>query len=148
MAWLQLPPPEVANLGGFGALIRSGLTDPALDVVQDAFTPGRNALFLLVAASYAATQEAGAVAIGLLDERYRLFPDQSHAFIEEAEEFVYRALGREIRIMAPLMKMSKAAVVELARPRGLIGRTYSCHAGGPAPCGRCIACREFEGTEI
>jgi 7-cyano-7-deazaguanine synthase len=148
MAHLGLPKPQIAALSGFGALIRSGLTDPARDVVNSAFTPGRNALFLLIGASYAVTQSAGAVTIGLLDERYRLFPDQSRAFLESAREFLYRALGREIAVVAPLMTMAKADVVRLARERNLLGRTYSCHEGGPEPCGRCIACREFEGTEI
>jgi 7-cyano-7-deazaguanine synthase len=146
MARLGLSDPHIAALAGFGALIPSGLTDPELDVVDDAFTPGRNALFLLVGASYAAICGAGGVAIGLLDERCRLFPDQSRAFLQSAEEFVYRAIGREITLVAPLMHMAKADVVQLARERGLLGQTYSCHEGGPEPCGRCIACREFEGT--
>lgn len=148
LARLHLRAPEVADLAGFGTLIRSGLTDPTLDIVDDAFTPGRNALFLLVGAAYASQVGAGAVAIGLLDERYRLFPDQSRSFIEGAQEFLYRALGQEIVLLAPLMSMSKADVVQLARDRGLLGGTYSCHDGGARPCGRCIACREFEGTGI
>lgn len=148
MARLGLAAPRVATLAGFGALIRSGLTDPALDIVEYAFTPGRNALFLLLGASYAVTVEAQAVAIGLLDERHRLFPDQSRAFLNSAGEFLYRALGREITVMAPLMSMVKADVVHLAKERGFIGGTYSCHQGGAEPCGRCIACREFEGTEF
>jgi 7-cyano-7-deazaguanine synthase len=147
MARLGLPEPQVAALAGFGMLIRSGLTDPMRDVVEDAFTPGRNALFIIVGASYAATRGASAVAIGLLDERYRLFPDQSRVFLESAQEFVYRALGQEVAVVAPLIRMAKANVVELARQRGFFGQTYSCHQGGPEPCGRCIACREFEGTE-
>jgi 7-cyano-7-deazaguanine synthase len=147
MERLGLPEPMVAALGGFGVLIRSGLTDPTLDVVQEAFTPGRNALFLLLGASYALTRGACAVAIGLLDERHRLFPDQSRVFLESAQVFLYRALGQEIAVVAPLMRMTKANVVQLASERGLLGYTYSCHEAGPEPCGRCIACREFEGTE-
>src|SRR3954451_23853635 len=67
LARLGLPEPRVAGLGGYGALIRSGLTDASLDVVDEAFTPGRNALFLLVGAAYAVTVGAEAVALGLLD---------------------------------------------------------------------------------
>ena len=146
MARLGLSEPCVVDLAGFGVLVRSGLTDEKLDVVKDAFTPGRNALFLLIAAAYAVTQQASAVAIGLLDEKYRLFPDQSGAFLESAQEFVSRSLGQDIAIVAPLMSMSKTDVVQLARDRGLLGQIYSCHEGGVEPCGRCIACREFEGT--
>jgi 7-cyano-7-deazaguanine synthase len=90
--------------------VRSGLTDPALDVVEQAFTPGRNALFILVAASYGIQVGADTVAIGLLDERRRLFPDQSRAFLASAEAFLALAFGRDMKILAPLMYMSKADV--------------------------------------
>jgi 7-cyano-7-deazaguanine synthase len=146
MTRLNLPAPRVANLSGFGSLIRSGLTDRSLDVKDDAFTPGRNSLFLLVAGSYAMQVGASAVAIGLLDERFHLFPDQARSFLKATEEFLYSALGYEIAIVAPLMTMSKSDVVLLAKSRN-ISSTYSCHAGEPEPCGRCIACLEFEGTE-
>lgn len=53
MQKLGLPEPEIAGLSGFGRLIRSGLTDPTLHIIDDAFTPGRNMLFLLTAAAYA-----------------------------------------------------------------------------------------------
>lgn len=148
MERLGLPEPRVANLAGYGELIASGLTDPRKDVVADAFTPGRNALFLLVAASYAVTVDAGAVAIGLLDERFRLFPDQSRGFLDESEQFLARSLGRDVQVVAPLMSMSKADVVQLAERMGIRKGTYSCHEGGEKPCGRCIACREYEGTEV
>jgi 7-cyano-7-deazaguanine synthase len=138
--------PTVVDLKGFGAVVRSGLTDSLLDVVEQAFTPGRNALFILVAAAYAMQVGADAVALGLLDERRRLFPDQSRAFLSSAELFLAMAFGRDIKILAPLMHMSKADVVALARSKGIDG-TYSCHRGGAHPCGDCIACREFEGVE-
>src|ERR1039458_4641334 len=68
MADLYLPEPTIADLAGFGALIHSGLTDPKLHIVEDAFTPGRNMLFLLTAAAHAYQVNADAIAIGLLHE--------------------------------------------------------------------------------
>src|SRR5229473_2647140 len=64
----HLPKPIVANIAGFGTLIRSGLTDRKLHVVEDAFTPGRNLLFLLLGAAFAYQTGATGVAIGLLNE--------------------------------------------------------------------------------
>ena len=89
----QLPEPKVARLPGFGALIHSGLTDSYMHLVEDAFTPGRNLLFLLLGASYGYTLGAGAVAIGLLDERTGLFPDQTSRFLENAEALLRECLG-------------------------------------------------------
>ena len=143
LARLDLPAPEVANLNGFGTLIRSGLTDPTLDVVEDAFTPGRNMLFLLVAASYALQLGAEAVSIGLLHEDTSLFPDQTKTFLSDAQAVIQRCMGRDIRIIAPLSTFHKVDVVELAQKKGIIG-TYSCHLGLDEACGTCIACNEFQ----
>jgi 7-cyano-7-deazaguanine synthase len=143
MADLNLPAPTVADLAGFGALIRSGLTDPNLHIIEDAFTPGRNMLFLLTAAAHAYKVSADAIAIGLLHEDTSLFPDQTSAFLHDAESMIQRCMGRAIRVLAPLATFHKPDVVALAREKG-IQNTYSCHMGGEVPCGMCIACNEFK----
>ncbi|TAH33671.1 MAG: 7-cyano-7-deazaguanine synthase [Alphaproteobacteria bacterium] len=143
---LNMPAPIKMNLCGFGEIIQSGLTSPALDIKEDAFTPGRNLLFLLAGSSYAYQVGAGAVAIGLLAEQFSLFPDQRKPFLNQAEETIKIALGRSIAITAPLFDFSKADVVKLAQEKGVAG-TYSCHSGNDTPCGRCISCLEFKLTK-
>lgn len=143
---LGLDDPEVVEIAGFGRLIRSGLTDRSLAIVDDAFTPGRNMLFLLVGAAYAYKLGANAVSMGLLHQDAALFPDQTSAFLEQAEAMLSACMGRGIRVLAPLAAFHKVDVVRLAKEKGIDG-TYSCHAGGPDPCGVCIACREFQFTE-
>lgn len=135
--------PIVADLKGFGELVPSGLTNSNLDVVERAFTPGRNSLFLLSAASYAATIGAETIMIGLLDERFHLFSDQTLDFLEKAQEFLKLATGQTITIKAPLMVFSKQEIIAMSQAKG-IGPTYSCHVGSETPCGVCIACKEFE----
>ncbi|KII15429.1 7-cyano-7-deazaguanine synthase [Phaeobacter sp. S60] len=142
LARLGLPEPKVAELGGFGGLIRSGLTDPSLRVLEDAFTPGRNLLFLLLASSYAIQRGADAVSIGLLHEDASLFPDQTNAFLVQVEALLSVSMGRKIRVIAPLAEFHKIDVVALAQEKGIVG-TYSCHLGNDEACGACIACNEF-----
>ncbi|MEG3639255.1 7-cyano-7-deazaguanine synthase [Magnetococcus sp. PR-3] len=144
---LGLPEPKTAGLGGFGTLIRSGLTDADKHVAEDAFTPGRNLLFLLVGAAWAYQNDAETVAIGLLNEDTSLFPDQTAIFLSRAQDMISFAMGRNIRILAPLSDFHKADVVNLARTKDIEG-TYSCHAGGATPCGACIACQEFPEKEV
>lgn len=146
MLKLGLPIPHVAGLSGFGSLIRSGLTDAGLHAVEDAFTPGRNMLFLLVGAAFAYQVGADAVAVGLLHEDDSLFPDQTLAFLNQAEGVLSTCMGRRIGVLAPLSSFHKRDVVALAKSKGIDG-TYSCHLGGERPCGTCIACREFEFEE-
>jgi 7-cyano-7-deazaguanine synthase len=93
-----LPYPEVMNLSGFGNLISSGLTNPNMNVNEDAFLPGRNLLFLLVGSAYAYQQNSHSVAIGLLSEEHHLFPDQTAEFVKKAQALISFALGREIKI--------------------------------------------------
>ena len=147
MIELNLSEPKVADLSGFGELIRSGLTDPNLHIVEDAFTPGRNMLFLLIAAAYAYQVDADAVSIGLLSESTSLFPDQTAAFLHDAEEMLSRCMGKRIKVLAPLADFHKADVVELAKQKG-IQNSYSCHMGGEEACGSCIACNEYKFGEV
>lgn len=141
-AELGLPSPTKMDLSGFGQVIRSGLTSREMDVKEDAFTPGRNLLFLLMGCSYAHQVGASTVAIGLLSERFSLFPDQRSDFIKQAERAIKMALGRHVVVVMPLSEFSKADVVELAREKGING-TYSCHTGSNRPCGKCISCLEY-----
>lgn len=141
---LGLPFPNRIDLSDFGRIICSGLTSSQKDLKAEAFTPGRNMLFLTIGSAYAYQIGASAVAIGLLSERYSLFPDQRAGFINQMELAVDAALGRAIRIVAPLFDFSKADVLRMADEKGIRG-TYSCHAGTDPPCGACISCLESLG---
>ncbi len=143
----SLPVPRVMHINGYGALLSSGLTDPSKRVFEDAFLPCRNLLFLTVGAAYAYQCNANAVAIGLLDEAYCIFPDQTAEFIRDAESLISKCLGCQIRTIAPLMGFSKADVLQVARQKGITS-TYSCHKGTKQPCGVCVACKEYFGLEV
>lgn len=147
MSRLELPEPEVADLSGFGMLIHSGLTDSKLDIVEDAFTPGRNMLFILMAGAYAYQVGAEAISIGLLNESTSIFPDQTLAFLRDAENIITTCMNRKINVLAPLTEFYKADVVAIAKEKG-IRDTYSCHMGKNEPCGVCIACDEFKFQEV
>lgn len=139
----RLPKPKKLSINGFGKLIHSGLTTKKLRVREDAFLPGRNTLFLLAASSYAYQVQSKNIAIGLLTDKYKLFPDQSYEFIQSAEKFISIELNYEIKILTPLMDFNKAEVIELARSKK-VSKTYSCHSGNPIPCGKCISCIEIK----
>ena len=145
--FLNLPEPKIAEIPGLGKLIPCGLTREDLDVNDAAFMPGRNLYFILLAASYAYQLGANSVAIGLLDEQFSIFPDQTVSFINKAEKIICEILGKKISILTPLMSFSKQEVVNLANEKGIIG-TYSCHVGSDKPCGICIACREYDFQEV
>lgn len=140
---LGLPEPTRMDLSGFGHVIASGLTREQLHVKDDAFTPGRNLMFLLMGGAYACQLGVSSVAIGLLAEKFSLFPDQRLSFLAQAEITIAAAMGRQIKVVTPLIEFGKADVARLAEAKGVAG-TYSCHTGNSEPCRRCIACLEFQ----
>jgi 7-cyano-7-deazaguanine synthase len=137
----NLPAPVIANIDGYGKLISSGLTDIRKNVNEDAFLPGRNLLFLLVGSAYAYQNNCSAVAIALLSEKNCIFPDQTRVFANLAQELISLALGQDIKVITPLIKLSKSEVIQIASKKG-ISNTYSCHLGTEKPCGKCVSCLE------
>jgi 7-cyano-7-deazaguanine synthase len=99
-------------------------------------------MFLLAGSAYAYQVGVSCVSIGLLSEKFSLFPDQTLAFVKRAEDAIEAAMGRRIKVLTPLAELTKADVVRLAEENGVVG-TYSCHTGNAKACGRCIACREY-----
>lgn len=140
----DLPEPEKVDISGYGKLIQSGITSGKRDLRSDAFLPGRNLLFLVVASSYALQKGMRNVAIGLLSEGGHLFPDQTQEFIVNANFAINSALGEPFTIITPLINFNKKDVVNLARKHNLpIKKTYSCHLGKEKYCEKCIACKEI-----
>jgi 7-cyano-7-deazaguanine synthase len=135
--------PVVFDIAGFGSIIKTGLTDASYRVNEDAFTPNRNLLFLTLASSLAFARGVQNVVIGFLSERTAIFPDQSDVFLRTAQFALSESLGINIYVHCPLREFTKADVVQLAQARG-IQSFYSCHLGSDEPCGKCIACLEYE----
>jgi len=144
---LKLGVPEIIDVSGFGKSIGSGITNSKLDINIDAFLPNRNALFLLLASSYAYKKKCSHIAIGLLNEKNSIFPDQTRKFLNEIEILIELSLGKKISILSPFININKTDIISLANKKG-VSETYSCHAGGDEPCGKCISCLEFINSKI
>lgn len=109
-----------------------------------AMVPGRNMILLSMAAGYAASIGADTLIIGACEEDSPGFPDCHPAFIAHAQTALTAALGTSIRVVAPLLRMTKAATIALARtlPGGweALALSWTCYEGGEKPCGACTAC--------
>jgi 7-cyano-7-deazaguanine synthase len=141
-----LPLVKRMDVSGFGKIVPSGITDSAMRINEDAFLPGRNLLLLLCGAAYAYSIQADGVAIGLLDPKDCLFPDQTLDFLSKTEDMIETIMKKRIAVLTPLIEFTKADILSLAKVRGLQD-TYSCHAGGDEPCGKCVACIEIENAK-
>jgi len=112
------------------------------------YVPARNTLLLSLALSWAEPLGAHDLFIGVNAVDYSGYPDCRPAFVEAFERLANLATregveGRRIRVHAPLIGMTKAAIVRLAVELGVdVGRTLSCYdpAADGRPCGACDAC--------
>ncbi len=137
---LGLPTPEIIDVSGLRT-IPSSLTQSNLRIVDDAFFPTRNLMFLVIGAAYGFGKRAEGVAIGLLANP--MFPDQRPEFVRSAQSAIEASLGREMKVLAPFIKLDKRDVIRLARDLNLsLDAVYSCHRGAVPTCGECISCIE------
>jgi 7-cyano-7-deazaguanine synthase len=104
------------------------------------YLPGRNLLLLSKATVFADRHGASAVAMGLLAGNP--FGDATPAFLRQFAACAARALGRSMRILTPLRRLTKAALVR-RHPTLPFHLTCSClQPRGLRHCGRCNKCAE------
>lgn len=108
------------------------------------FVPGRNILFLSLAASRAYVHNCDTIVIGVSQEDFAGYPDCRENFINSMETAICHGLDRQIRIAAPLMHLNKKETVELAlsMPGCMEALSFSttCYNGAVPPCQECNAC--------
>lgn len=109
------------------------------------YVPFRNGLFLASAASIAISKNCGVIYYGAHadDAAGNAYPDCSAVFNNAINTAIYEGSGRQVKVEAPFINMSKAGVVkiglELNVPYEL---TWSCYEGHDKPCGVCGTCRD------
>lgn len=117
--------------------------------VEPTFVPGRNLLFLTLAANRAAVLGITDLFTGLCEEDFGGYFDCRKVFVDA----MATALGEGIwgtpdafTIHTPLMHLNKADSVRLAadvlgdRFDEVMGLTHTCYAGVKGGCGKCHAC--------
>lgn len=119
------------------------------------YVPFRNGLFLSAAASIALSKECSIIYYGAHsdDAAGNAYPDCSDEFNNAMGEAIYIGSGKQLKIVAPFVKWTKAEVVkkglELKVPYEM---TWSCYEGGEKPCGKCGTCidraKAFEANGI
>ena len=120
--------------------VRKGMVPPT-------YVPARNIIFVSFAASFAEAVGARAVFIGANAVDYSGYPDCRPEFFKAFQGALDRGLKagagrRRVRILTPLVDLSKAEIVRLGSRLGVpLGLTWSCYNGGQRPCGVCDSCR-------
>ena len=145
------------DLAAFGG---SALVDAAIDVpkgrsdaeighgIPTTYVPARNTVFLALAMAMAETRGAEAIVLGVNAIDYSGYPDCRPEFLDAFSKLAQLATkagteGKPLEIVAPLIDLSKEAIIRLGLSLGLdYGLTTSCYDPDDAgrPCGRCDSC--------
>jgi 7-cyano-7-deazaguanine synthase len=143
---------DLATFGG-SSLVGEGEIpqERALDSasIPSTYVPARNTVFLSLALAWAEVTGAEAIVIGVNALDYSGYPDCRPEYLEAFERMAALATkagveGRPLRILAPLLHLSKADIVRLGVDLTLdYGLTHSCYrpTGDGRACGRCDSCR-------
>jgi len=104
------------------------------------YLPGRNLLLVSAAALVCASRRLSTIALGIL--KGNPFGDATPGFFAGMASALSQALGRPIRILAPIRRMSKVQLIR-STPGVALHLTFSCiRPRGRRHCGRCNKCAE------
>lgn len=136
---------------------QSALTNPDIYVPHDrkgaldaeipvTYVPARNIVFLSIAAGLCESVGADRIYIGANVVDYSGYPDCRPEFFDSFENMLTKGTkagveGNPIKIMTPILNMSKADIVRTAKKLNVpLHLTWSCYEGNDKACGKCDSC--------
>lgn len=109
------------------------------------FVPGRNLLFLTIAAMYAYKHNIHNIVTGVCQTDYSGYPDCRDITIKSMQISLSLAMEYDFIIHTPLMWKTKQETVKMAMSlpgcRSALAWTHTCYEGKVPPCGECPACK-------
>lgn len=155
----RLGPDQVLDMRWLGGLSDTALTQERAIELQanglpNTFVPGRNLIFLNLAAVVAYRRGLNALVGGMCETDYSGYPDCRDATMRAMEQALTLGLDAPMAVHTPLMWLDKAATWAVARELGgpalvdlIVEETHTCYLGDRRHrhawgwgCGACPAC--------
>ncbi len=109
------------------------------------FLPGRNIVLITVAACIGYRERIPNIITGVCQTDYSGYPDCRFDTIKSLESTLRLGMDYEFTIYTPLMYLSKAESVEMARKLPgcweALAQSHTCYEGRIPPCSECPACQ-------
>lgn len=153
---------EVVELGWYKALVDrpvvgrgrlgsfpQGLPGDTQGLLEEAWIPNRNCVFLSIGAAYAEALGAEGVVIGINREEAEVFPDNSRTFLDGMSEVFAVSTLSGVRAVSYTAALSKREIVELGiRVGAPLEMVYSCYKRSEdgRMCGVCQSCVRLKGA--
>ncbi len=158
--WSQrLGDDHLLDLKVLGAISDTALTGDAEIAMQanglpNTFVPGRNLLFLTLAAALAYRRGLAVLVGGMCETDYSGYPDCRNDTLQTLQSALRQGMATDVTIATPLMWLDKAATWKLAEELGgtplvelIRSGTHTCYLGERGAlhdwgygCGTCPAC--------
>lgn len=113
------------------------------DQLPSTFVPGRNLVFLSLAAIKAYQLDLRDIVMGVCQTDYSGYPDCHDDFVRSLEKTASLAMDTSFTIHTPLMWLTKGQTVELIRDLGKLDwlkESHTCYEGLRPACGKCPSC--------
>ncbi|MXP56250.1 7-cyano-7-deazaguanine synthase QueC [Pantoea sp. Mhis] len=119
--------------------------DKNINSLPNTFVPGRNILFLTLAAIYAYQVESEIIISGICETDSSGYPDCSNNFIKTLHKTICLGMSTNIQLKTPLMLLNKAEIWALADYFDQLSlirtETLTCYNGVKGDgCKKCAAC--------
>ncbi len=150
---------HLLDLSVLGGISDTALTSDAAITMQEnglpnTFVPGRNLLFLTLAAALAYRRDIDVLVGGMCETDYSGYPDCRNDTLQALQSALQLGMDNQVTIATPLMWLDKAATWKLAEALGgaalvdlIRSGTHTCYLGERGTlhdwgygCGTCPAC--------
>lgn len=157
---LKLGEDHVIPIEALGAISATALTRVAeiqtgANRLPTTFVPGRNLVFLTLAAAVAYRRGIRHIVAGVCETDYSGYPDCRDDTLKAMQVALNLGMERRFVLHTPLMWLNKAQIWELAYDLGdnelvamIVDRTHTCYLGNRSlrhrwgyGCGECPACK-------
>jgi len=142
---------KIQKIELFKELTESALTNHQTKItagkknqLPNTFVPGRNLIFISIAAIYATQLKITDIITGVCQTDFSGYPDCRNKFIKSLEKTLTLAMEIPFKIHAPLMWLTKGQTVKLMlklKQIELLKHSHTCYKGTRPACGQCPACK-------
>jgi len=144
---------RIADLTSLKEFLKgSSQTDDSVEVPEGHYAeesmkltivPNRNMLMLAVAAAWAISIKADAIAYAPHAGDHAIYPDCRPEFTEALSQAIALADWHKVELIRPFIGMTKGEVAKLGVTLNVpFEKTWSCYKGGEVHCGKCGTCVE------
>ena len=113
------------------------------ETMKQTVVPFRNGIMLAIAAGFAESKGATALAIAAHSGDHAIYPDCREEFMRSIAEAIRLGTYADIAVLRPFIAMTKSAIAARGAELGVdFSKTWSCYEGGEIHCGECGTCVE------